>query len=139
MSDVIRRIACFPVMPAELTLGVHGRNLSGHEVRVALYASAHGFPNKDDEARIAKSTVPDNKFITNSVSIRFSNLPSGEYAVAVFADSNGNGKLDRNFCGIPTEPYGFSRVARGLMGPPDFAKAAFRFGDADVSQTFHLQ
>jgi uncharacterized protein (DUF2141 family) len=33
---------------------------------------------------------------------------------------NDNGKLDKNFIGIPKEPYGFSNDKAGSFGPPDF-------------------
>lgn len=56
----------------------------------------------------------------------FSGLPEGDYAVSVFLDENGNGQLDSNLFGLPTELYGFSRNARGSMGPPAFADAALR-------------
>ena len=47
-------------------------------------------------------------------------LPPGRYAIAVFQDLNGNGKLDASFFGVPKEPYGFSRdVERGIGIPDD--------------------
>jgi uncharacterized protein (DUF2141 family) len=54
----------------------------------------------------------------------FKDLPPGQYAAVVFQDFNGNGKLDKNFLGIPKEPYGFSNDARGSAGPPKFSDAA---------------
>ena len=51
-------------------------------------------------------------------------VPSGSWAVLAFEDANGNGKLDRNLLGIPSENYGFSRDARGSFGPPAFDDAA---------------
>lgn len=53
-------------------------------------------------------------------------------AMAVFHDENGNGILDRNALGIPTERYGFSGDVRGLVGPPDFADAAVRLSDEPI-------
>ena len=132
-------LLALPVTAAELKLRVHSENLLGKEVRVALYDSAHGFPDNDDEARTAKQLVPDNKIIANEVAFLFSDLPPGVYAVAAFADSNSNGKLDRNFLGIPSEPYGFSRDARGLTSAPGFAEAAFRVGETDAIQTLQLK
>jgi uncharacterized protein (DUF2141 family) len=41
------------------------------------------------------------------------NLPPGKYAVSAFHDVNGNGKLDTDPSGQPTEVYGFSNDARG--------------------------
>src|SRR5437764_9308992 len=68
----------------------------------------------------------------------YRNLPAGRYAVSVFHDENGNGKLDTNVVGMPTEPYGFSRDARALMGPPSFADAAFDL-QADTTITVNLR
>jgi uncharacterized protein (DUF2141 family) len=47
------------------------------------------------------------------------NVKPGTYAVAVFHDLNGNGRLDRNFIGLPNEPYGFSNDV-GRRGAPNF-------------------
>ena len=52
-------------------------------------------------------------------------LPEGEYAISVYHDVNGNNKLDTATFGIPTEDYGFSNNAKGLMGAPSFEKAKF--------------
>jgi uncharacterized protein (DUF2141 family) len=54
----------------------------------------------------------------------FSNVNPGRYAAIAFPDENSNGKLDRNFLGLPTEPYGFSNNAQGFLGPPTFGAAA---------------
>ena len=47
------------------------------------------------------------------------NVKPGNYAIAVFHDLNGNGKLDRNLIGLPSEPYGFSNDV-GRRGFPSF-------------------
>lgn len=57
---------------------------------------------------------------------------SGKYAVAIFQDKNGNGKLDTNFMGIPNEPFGFSNLKSYPMGTPKFKTAAF---DLDKDMT----
>jgi len=56
---------------------------------------------------------------------RVQSVPYGEYAVAVFQDENRDGKLNRNFLGIPREPYGFSNNARGSFGPAKWEDAKF--------------
>ena len=62
--------------------------------------------------------------------MRFSipDLPYGTYAVALFHDINNNGELDRNFFGIPTEPFAFSRPPRTKWRLPNFNEVAFQFG-----------
>jgi uncharacterized protein (DUF2141 family) len=68
----------------------------------------------------------------------YRNLQPGRYALSVFHDENGNGKLDTNIAGIPVEHYGFSRDAAGRMGPPSFADAALDL-NADTTITIHLR
>ena len=57
-----------------------------------------------------------------AVEFRVRNVKPGSYAIAVFHDVNGNGRLDRNFIGFPSEPYGFSNDV-GRRGPPNFDAA----------------
>ncbi len=66
--------------------------------------------------RIASRRAPE------SVEFTLRNVKPGTYAVAVFHDLNGNGRLDRNFIGLPSEPYGFSNDV-GRRGPPNFEGA----------------
>ena len=51
-------------------------------------------------------------------------LPPGRYAVSLFHDENGNGKLD-TIAGIPREGFGFSRNPPIRFGPPRFNSARF--------------
>ena len=61
----------------------------------------------------------------------FSNLGSGRYAAVALHDENGNGKLDKNFLGVPAEPYGFSNNVQGFLSPPSFDEAAMVVGDGN--------
>jgi len=66
-------------------------------------------------------------------------LAPGRYAVALFQDTKGTGKLEINFFGVPTVPYGFSNNARGTLGPPGFDAAAFDVGAAGTSISIALR
>jgi uncharacterized protein (DUF2141 family) len=68
----------------------------------------------------------------------YRNLPAGSYAISVFHDENGNGKLDKNVVGFPTERYGFSRDAKGNMAPPAFTDAVVDL-QADTTITITLR
>ncbi len=52
-------------------------------------------------------------------------IPPGTYAVMVHHDINGDGEINRNRFGQPTEGIGFSRDAPMLFGPPRFKDASF--------------
>jgi uncharacterized protein (DUF2141 family) len=70
----------------------------------------------------------------------FQNLPPGRYAIAVFQDVNVNDRLDKNFFGVPKEPYGFSQNIFGTFGPPDFEAVAIDLGSgASVTLTIRLK
>ena len=69
----------------------------------------------------------------------FPNLAPGRYALSVYQDLNGNSELDRNLVGAPTEPFGFSNDAMGMMGPPKFDAAALRIGTENQRITIKLR
>jgi uncharacterized protein (DUF2141 family) len=52
-------------------------------------------------------------------------LQPGKYALALYHDLNGNGELDKNFMGIPKEPYGFSKDFRPKFSAPSFDDCVF--------------
>ncbi|QDH79239.1 DUF2141 domain-containing protein [Echinicola soli] len=54
---------------------------------------------------IFEKTVAANE---NQLPIRLDALPEGNYMIAVLHDSNGNGKLDYSFFGVPKEGFAFS-------------------------------
>ncbi len=65
----------------------------------------------------------------------FRGVDPGVYAISAFHDANDNGKLDKNFIGIPTEGFCASRDARARFGPPSFKDARFRYkGGASAMQ-----
>ncbi len=76
---------------------------------------------------------------TPSVTLVFENVAPGRYAMSAFHDRNNNGKLDKGAFGIPQEPFGFSRDARGLMGPPSFDDASFDVPAEGISVVIHLK
>ena len=66
-------------------------------------------------------------------------VPAGTWAVIAWQDENGNNELDRNLIGIPKEPYGFSRDARGKFGPPSFEDAAIEVGAGSATANLRLR
>lgn len=118
----------------ELKLVMHATGLGGKTLYVAVHSSADGFPARTDKA-LKTGVVAAG----DTTELTIPDVPPGEYAVAVFADINGNGKLDHNFIGIPSEPVGTSRDAKGRFGPPRFADAAFRIGDGVAEQSIHIK
>ena len=65
-------------------------------------------------------------------------VPAGDYAVKSFHDVNGDGRMNTNPFGMPTEPYAFSNNARGNMGPATWDQARFSV-EGDTAQTISLK
>jgi uncharacterized protein (DUF2141 family) len=68
----------------------------------------------------------------------FSELPEGEYAVAIYQDLNRNNKLDKNILGVPEERYGFSNNARRTFSAPSFQEAKIKL-NKDLQITIQLK
>jgi uncharacterized protein (DUF2141 family) len=104
----------------QISADVVGLRSDKGEVVACLTARADTFPEcqRDPLARAVR--VPAGQ----TVRIAFGAVPAGRYAIALFHDENGNGKLDKALM-MPREGYGFSRDAAVMMGPPRFANAVF--------------
>jgi len=107
-----------------ITVEVSGIDeIKGHMV-IALYNRAEDFPE------VGKEYIVIRKKITGkSVIHTFSNIPGGNYAIAVYHDSDDSGEINTNFLGIPQEGYGFSRDAPVIFSAPDFEDASFKLID----------
>jgi uncharacterized protein (DUF2141 family) len=60
-----------------------------------------------------------------SAQVTFKDLPQGTFAVSVLHDENGNGKMDKNFVGMPKEGYGASNNPKKKKRAPTFDEAKF--------------
>lgn len=126
----------FTAQGADLSLEIHGC-VPGKQVRVALYDRAQGFSeDRDGSAALQKKQVEAK---SDTVQTVFSGLEPGRYAVAAFSDLNGNRRLDSNFVGKPTEPYGYSRDARNFFSAPGFEQAAFDLDEKGSMQVIHMK
>ncbi|WP_044209018.1 DUF2141 domain-containing protein [Flammeovirga sp. OC4] len=101
---------------------------------IGLYNKENTFPKYEEVYQGQIISAQKGK-----VSCTFSNLPKGEYAIAVWHDENNNQSLDTNWVGIPKEKYGFSNNPDSRFGAPSFEKAAFDFNqDKTISLTIKL-
>ena len=124
------------VEAGELRITVDGIRSAHGTVLIGLYDSPASFGKAVEVSaflinpdRLAAVVLRANAALKSAVV--FSNLEPGRYAAIAFHDENGNGKLDKNFLGIPTEPYGFSNNVQGFLGPPTFDAAAMALGDSN--------
>jgi uncharacterized protein (DUF2141 family) len=139
-------VPAFSAGAAELRVSVNGLQAVTGSVMIGLYDSRKTFEHAieladkegimNDPNRVAGIAMRANA--QRSASVVFTNLVPGRYAIILFHDENGNGHLDKNFWGVPLEPYGFSNDAQGILGPPSFADAGFDLAEADRAMTISL-
>lgn len=123
------------VQAGELKLELEGKGMAGNQIRVAIYSASAPEQFPFDE-KFYRGIV--NEATSDRLTVLIPDLPPGKYAVAAYVDNNRNGRLDKNFLGVPKEIFGFSNNARGMFGPPDFSAAAFEIGEGIVTKSIQL-
>jgi uncharacterized protein (DUF2141 family) len=106
---------------ATLSVTVTGIRSEAGAVEVIVFATPAGFPTNPERA-LARRRVPVR---SGQAVAEFPGLELGPYAVAVYHDENGNGRMDTKLFGIPKEGTGASNDARGRLGPPSYQAARF--------------
>lgn len=117
-------------MAAEVKIGIDPPPATGNVV-ILLFDAAGTFVDLRDPVK--EVTLPAG----GPMPVCITDLPAGEYALVAYRDDNGNGRLDKNFIGLPREPLGFSN-RYWPQGPPSFARAAFRL-EAGGTKSFDVE
>lgn len=90
-----------------------------------------------DEVHLQQSQDVSSARQGDTVTFQLS-LPPGEYALSVFHDIDGDGRMARNFFGLPQEPAGLSNNAQPRFGPPKWRDARFELRAAPAAQYIRL-
>lgn len=117
---------------ASLTVEVEGLAPQG-AVMMALFATPEAWNGGEAVAgqRVAVES--------HTVTVEFGALPAGDYAIRMYHDVDGDGELDMNLMGIPSEPFGFSNNARGRFGPASWDDAVFTIRPGENSHALDLR
>lgn len=124
-----------PATAGELVLDLRGIRSGEGRVYAAVHAPAEGVKFPDPAGMIAATwwlARPGDQRVT------IHDLPPGRYAVNAYHDENGNGDLDTNMLGIPSEGFAFANDAMGVMGPPGFSGASVLVEDGNATTTATL-
>jgi uncharacterized protein (DUF2141 family) len=97
-------------------------------IQVLIFKSQDGFPEDIDKA-VKSLSIPVKNFSASAI---IEDLSPGKYAVSLFHDEDGDGKLKKNSVGLPIERYGFSNNPTLFFGPPSFSKCAFSVNSSPV-------
>lgn len=114
---------------ATYSFDIQVTNIENREatIFIAVFDSEEGFPSDGEKAKFAwMGTVEEAEKGVKT------NLASGNYAVSVFQDIDGSGKLTRKFYGAPKEPYGMSNTFKRLKMKPNYKKIAIDIKEDEV-------
>ena len=117
------------------TLNLKVSNLkSTATLRIAFYKKENKFPDEGKFA-FAKEYKPTK---TGDITVNFTDIPAGEYALAIYQDSNGNKKLDTNMVGYPKEPFGFSQNIKPRFSAPAYEECKIAFNANNTTFSIKL-
>lgn len=105
---------------APLTLIIENLKSPTAPVIVGLYGTENKFPDAADQLKEYTFTPKG-----NALTAHITNLKFGTYAIALYQDENSNGKIDKNFIGMPTEGYAFSQNFKPTVKAPNFGQCSF--------------
>jgi uncharacterized protein (DUF2141 family) len=107
---------------APLTLTITNLATPDAAVTVGVYGTKNKFPDPKDQLKVYKFK-PHGLKLTATIT----DLPFGTYAIAIYQDVKGTGKISKNFIGIPTDPYAFSRNYKPTVKAPNFNDCKFEY------------
>jgi len=110
--------------PASLAVTVTGIKATQGKLIACLWRDKAGFPSCAKSRTARRLVLPVSGA---TMQLTFPDLAPGRYAVTVEHDENGDGKLGRNFIGMPTEGVGASNNPGGM---PGYAKSLVRVDGA---------
>lgn len=95
------------------------RDLKG-ELQVGLFNVEENFLEIGGEFQVANIAVDSTITL-----VIFVDVPQGKYAISLYHDIDSSGEINKNFIGVPTEPYGISNNAWRMLAAPRWKDASF--------------
>lgn len=114
-------------LPSSILVQIDGLRSNRGQIMACMTANPKTFPDCQKDPNARHLTVP----AMNGETVQFKDVPQGRYAIALFHDENGNGRMDKMMM-LPREGFGFSRDAPLQFGPPRFGAASFQVGAAQL-------
>lgn len=120
--------SAIPVEQKPLTITVMNIKEVVGNMRVGIYKSANDFPDENDTYKNKIYKISK----TGTITLNINDLPYGNYAIAVYQDKNKNGTMDKNFVGVPKEPFAFANNIK-----PKFSAPSYKDCEIDYSEKNH--
>ena len=116
-----------------LTLNIEGIKEVKAIMQIGLFNDADDFLETGSEFRVISIPID-----STTVIAVFDSLPQATYGISLYHDLDSNGDINKNFIGIPVEPWGISNEAYRMLAAPRWQEAVFTM-DADKTIVIHLR
>ncbi|MBP2833800.1 DUF2141 domain-containing protein [Aquimarina sp. U1-2] len=103
----------------QLLVEIEGIQTIKGTLYIALFSEPYDFPN------VEKTKIKDFKTVEHQKETFTFSVPEGTYAITVFQDLDEDKEFDKNFFGVPKEPYCLSNNVKPKLSTPDFEDCAF--------------
>lgn len=113
-----------------LTLEIASVKKHGGKIHISIFNNEKSFDERKTYYSIVANPIAETVFVPIV-------LPTGEYVISMYQDSNGNGELDTNIQGIPKELFGFSNY-NGKSAPGNFKKHKVIVNESTKKISLHL-
>ena len=80
------------------------------------------FLKRDEPFLVGQAVFKASEAIDGTHTLNITDVPEGEFAITLFHDLDGNGKMKFRFM-LPREPVAMSRDPKARFGPPKFKDA----------------
>lgn len=124
-----------PAAAGEVEITITNMRSTEGVVRACMTTQEKIFPKCRKDPESHRTVVPAGETVT----IRFTDVDPGTYAIALLHDENNDGKANRALGMMPKEGYGFSRDAPVRMAPPKFKDAVFEHTGEDQKLTIKMR
>jgi len=123
------------------TLTIKITDLRNHrgELIFGVFRSADGFPTESGKSvdwQVKAADATDEGAGTVTFTCR---LPPGRYGASVLHDENKNGKMDKNFVGVPLEGYGVTNNPKPKTRAATFKESLFTLPAEGATLTISVQ
>lgn len=116
-----------PQSNPKLTIKISNIEKIKGEIKVGVYNTDTNFLKEGHAIKNYSIKVENNTAL-----LTITDLPEGEYAVTMYHDQNSDNECNRNFIGIPKEPYGFSNNIKPKMSAPKYKDCKFTLSENKI-------
>ncbi|WP_316800864.1 DUF2141 domain-containing protein [Pedobacter frigidisoli] len=105
-------------VPVEAVMNVSGIRSTKGNLIIQIYRDELSYENEQPYKQLI--FIKD-QIESGSTRVKFS-IESGVYGFTLVDDENGNGRIDKNFIGMPKEGFGFSNFFMEKLKKPNFSQ-----------------